>query len=215
METTSQKNETLHAVNRRLDEVSRLEQTSASISENGNQSEIIPTETSGRGGVKSTAKVRKFFENTTLLPKVAAFIHKIQNSEDITSENFNRELTVMVGQQIRDQHTHYIRFQMPDSTSIYLRMSDHSTHARNSIGKKNADKKISVVILVDNSPNVKFKPSKKVKMIEYVYNHPEKEQLINIAKSVFYLIDTGDYVDLAGAAEINVSPVDNTIIDIP
>ena len=69
METTSQKNETLHAVNRRLDEVSRLEQTSASISENGNQSEIIPTETSGRGGVKSTAKVRKFFENTTLLPK--------------------------------------------------------------------------------------------------------------------------------------------------
>ena len=215
METTSQKNETLHAVNRRLDEVSRLEQTSASISENGNQSEIIPTETSGRGGVKSTAKVRNFFENTTLLPKVAAFIHKIQNSEDITSENFNRELTVMVGQQIRDQHTHYIRFQMPDSTSIYLRMSDHSTHARNSIGKKNADKKISVVILVDNSPNVKFKPSKKVKMIEYVYNHPEKEQLINIAKSVFYLIDTGDYVDLAGAAEINVSPVDNTIIDIP
>lgn len=215
METTSQKNETLHAVNRRLDEVSRLEQTSASISENGNQSEIIPTETSGRGGVKSTAKVRKFFENTTLLPKVAAFIHKIQNSEDITSENFNRELTVMVGQQIRDQHTHYIRFQMPDSTSIYLRMSDHSTHARNSIGKKNADKKISVVILVDNSPNVKFKQSKKVKMIEYVYNHPEKEQLINIAKSVFYLIDTGDYVDLAGAAEINVSPVDNTVIVIP
>ena len=52
-------------------------------------------------------------------------------------------------------------------------------------------------------------------MIEYVYNHPEKEQLINIAKSVFYLIDTGDYVDLAGAAEINVSPVDNTIIVIP
>lgn len=215
METTSQKNETLHAVNRRLEEVSRLEQTSASISENGNQSEIIPTETSGRGGVKSTAKVRKFFENTTLLPKVAAFIHKIQNSEDITSENFNRELTVTVGQQIRDQHTHYIRFQMPDSTSIYLRMSDHSTHARNSIGKKNADKKISVDILVDNSPNEKFKPSPKVKMIEYVYNHPEKEQLINIAKSVFYLIDTGDYVDLAGATEINVSPIYNTIIVIP
>ena len=108
-----------------------------------------------------------------------------------------------------------IKFRIVKILLLRILIEDHSTHARNSIGKKNADKKISVVILVDNSPNVKFKPSKKVKMIEYVYNHPEKEQLINIAKSVFYLIDTGDYVDLAGAAEINVSPVDNTIIDIP
>lgn len=206
-EAEKKKSETLTSVNNRLEEMSRIEQIPSSISNTGNQGENIPTDEGGRGGVESFAKIdKKIFSNKSLLPKVSDFITKLDSSEDITADNFGKEFSTAMGQMSRDEHSHYVRFAMPDGESIYIRLSDHSAHARNSIGKKNADKKYSVVLTVDSSPAISFRPSNKVEMTEYVYDHPDKARLINIAKSLFNVIDTGNYVDLADADAINHSP---------
>ena len=84
----NKENGTLAEVDKRLDEVSRLYQKQSSISENGNQGEIIPTEDGGHGGTASDAKISKYFDNSTLLPKIAQFVKRIEDVGDINADNF-------------------------------------------------------------------------------------------------------------------------------
>lgn len=88
---------------------------------------------------------------------------------------------------------------------IRVRMSDHRGNALSIIKKGGrVEEGYSVVIKTNDKP--KFKPNKKAYVTEYVYNNPTKDRLVNIAKSVFGLIDREEYVDLAEADEISYSP---------
>ena len=58
------------------------------------------------------------------------------------------------------------------------------------------------------TPEGDLKRNKWAKVDEYVYENPDKERLGNIAKGLFDLVDRGEYLDLAGADRIKISPKD-------
>lgn len=99
---------------------------------------------------------------------------------------------------------------------VSLRLSPHHAHARTYRGKANkADKNISLVINVPDLDKGKFKAYKRVELVEYVYDSSNTERLLNIAKGIFNLVDTGSYVDLADADMICISPLPSNSHSLP
>ncbi len=212
MDDGENKSEILSHVNDRLDQISRISQTPSSISKTGNQGEIIPTETGGREGVESDTNVGNNIDiPNQLVKKTADFINQLTYDNSIDANNYIEKLINALGYKVMNQHSGYVRFENKDGESVFLRLSDHRAHARNQIGIK-ADNKYSIAILVDSSPEVRFRPSRRVRMVEYVYDHPDNERLVNITKSIFNLFDSGRYVDLANANETNTSPNPNAVL---
>lgn len=108
------------------------------------------------------------------------------------------------------QVSEYFKYQTDDGGKTTVRLSDHSGNALSIIKKGGrADKGYSIVVRVDSSPKTKFKANKYSNVAEYVYENPNADGLKDIARSVFNLIDTGEYLDLAGANEVHVSPRNN------
>ena len=87
-------------------------------------------------------------------------------------------------------------------------MSDHRGNARNIIiNGVRTDKGYSIVISSEDARDgIKFKNSSWAQVDEYVYKDPSQKQLVDITRGLFNLFDEGKYLDLAGAAEHNVSP---------
>ena len=87
-------------------------------------------------------------------------------------------------------------------------MSDHRGNTRNIIiNGVRTDKGYSIVISSEDARDgIKFENSSWAQVDEYVYKDPSQKQLVDITRGLFNLFDEGEYLDLAGAAEHNVSP---------
>ena len=221
-----EKNETTERIDKRIAELNRLEKEQSLKSEHGNLAEshehgYLPSNIN-IDGVQSVAPLnakidKKFLPKNFYLENLAKFITSMGNDADITTDNFTKKLFEGLGMTPHGRNmqvSEYFKYQTDDGGKVTVRLSDHSGNALSIIKKGGrADKGYSIVINLDTSPKTKFKPNKFANVVEYIYNNPDSEGLKNIARSIFNLIDTDEYLDLLGATDINVSPRGKTIVD--
>lgn len=200
-----EKNETLIKVDKRLEEVSRSK-SDQSLNRDINTSLSENPAYSSHLSAESDAKVRKkSLKTKSLLENLAIFIGSI-STDGITAKEFNKKLVRAIGVNDMKQLSDYFTFDTPVG-KVSLRLSPHHAHARTYRGKANkADKNISLVITVPELDKGKFKVDKRVELVEFVYDSPNEERLLKIAKGIFNLVDTGSYVDLADADMMYNSP---------
>jgi len=173
-----EKNETLIKVDKRLEEVSRSK-SDQSLNRDINTSLSENPAYSSHLSAESNAKVRKkSLKTKSLLENLAVFIGSI-STDGITAKEFNKKLVRAIGVNDMKQLSDYFTFDTPVG-KVSLRLSPHHAHARTYRGKSN-------------------KADKRVELVEFVYDSPNQERLLNIAKGIFNLVDTGSYKDLAEA----------------
>lgn len=217
--SNKEKDDATERIDKRIAELNRQEKEQSLKSENGNLAEshdngYLPSK-DNLDGVQSvapsSAKIdKKFPTKTFYLGNLANFITSMGKNADITAGNFTKKLFEGMGMTPHGKDTQvseYFKYQTDDGGKTTVRLSDHSGNALSIIKKGGrADKGYSIVVRVDSSPKTKFKANKYSNVAEYVYENPNADGLKNIARSVFNLIDTGEYLDLAGANEVHVSP---------
>ena len=217
-----EKDDATERIDKRIAELNRQEKEQSLKSENGNLAEshdngYLPSK-NNLDGVQSvapsSAKIdKKFPTKTFYLGNLANFITSMGKNADITAGNFTKKLFEGMGMTPHGKDTQvseYFKYQTDDGGKTTVRLSDHSGNALSIIKKGGrADKGYSIVVRVDSSPKTKFKANKYSNVAEYVYENPNADGLKDIARSVFNLIDTGEYLDLAGANEVHVSPRNN------
>ena len=217
-----EKDDATERIDKRIAELNRQEKEQSLKSENGNLAEshdngYLPSK-DNLDGVQSvapsSAKIdKKFPTKTFYLGNLANFITSMGKNADITAGNFTKKLFEGMGMTPHGKDTQvseYFKYQTDDGGKTTVRLSDHSGNALSIIKKGGrADKGYSIVVRVDSSPKTKFKANKYSNVAEYVYENPNADGLKDIARSVFNLIDTGEYLDLAGANEVHVSPRNN------
>ena len=220
--SNKEKNDATERIDKRIAELNRQEKEQSLKSENGNLAEshdngYLPSK-DNLDGVQSvapsSAKIdKKFPTKTFYLGNLANFITSMGKNADITAGNFTKKLFEGMGMTLHGKDTQvseYFKYQTDDGGKTTVRLSDHSGNALSIIKKGGrADKGYSIVVCVDSSPKTKFKANKYSNVAEYVYENPNADGLKDIARSVFNLIDTGEYLDLAGANEVHVSPRNN------
>jgi hypothetical protein len=220
--SNKEKNDATERIDKRIAELNRQEKEQSLKSENGNLAEshdngYLPSK-DNLDGVQSvapsSAKIdKKFPTKTFYLGNLANFITSMGKNADITAGNFTKKLFEGMGMTPHGKDTQvseYFKYQTDDGGKTTVRLSDHSGNALSIIKKGGrADKGYSIVVRVDSSPKTKFKANKYSNVAEYVYENPNADGLKDIARSVFNLIDTGEYLDLAGANEVHVSPRNN------
>lgn len=220
--SNKEKNDATERIDKRIAELNRQEKEQSLKSENGNLAEshdngYLPSK-DNLDGVQSvapsSAKIdKKFPTKTFCLGNLANFITSMGKNADITAGNFTKKLFEGMGMTPHGKDTQvseYFKYQTDDGGKTTVRLSDHSGNALSIIKKGGrADKGYSIVVRVDSSPKTKFKANKYSNVAEYVYENPNADGLKDIARSVFNLIDTGEYLDLAGANEVHVSPRNN------
>ena len=210
-----EKDDAIKRIDERIAELHRQDEKQSLKSENGNLAEshskngYLPDENESAGAqsvASSNAKVNKKFPTKGLyLHNLANFITGLRDREDVTANNFVKTLFEGLGMTPhgKEQKSEYVRFTSDDGEKMTIRLSDHSGNAISIIKKGGrADKGFSIVIKVDGSPETKFKDNKYADVTEYVYENPNMERLENISKTVFNLIDKGEYVDLADADKV-------------
>ena len=217
-----EKDDATERIDKRIAELNRQEKEQSLKSENGNLAEshdngYLPSK-DNLDGVQSvapsSAKIdKKFPTKTFYLGNLANFITSMGKNADITAGNFTKKLFEGMGMTPHGKDTQvseYFKYQTDDGGKTTVRLSDHSGNALSIIKKGGrADKGYSIVVRVDSSPKTKFKANKYSNVAEYVYENPNADGLKDIARSVFNLIDTGEYLDLAGANEVHISPRNN------
>ena len=214
-----EKDDATERIDKRIAELNRQEKEQSLKSEHGNLAEshdngYLPSENNPDGVqsvAPSSAKIdKKFPPKNFYLGNLANFITSMGNNADITAENFTKKLFEGMGMTPHGKDTQvseYFKYQTDDGGKTTVRLSDHSGNALSIIKKGGrADKGYSIVVRLDSSPKTKFKANKYSNVAEYVYENPDADGLKDIARSVFNLIDTGEYLDLAGANEVHVSP---------
>lgn len=220
--SNKEKDDATERIDKRIAELNRQEKEQSLKSENGNLAEshdngYLPSK-DNLDGVQSvapsSAKIdKKFPTKTFYLGNLANFITSMGKNADITAGNFTKKLFEGMGMTPHGKDTQvseYFKYQTDDGGKTTVRLSDHSGNALSIIKKGGrADKGYSIVVRVDSSPKAKFKANKYSNVAEYVYENPNADGLKDIARSVFNLIDTGEYLDLAGANEVHVSPRNN------
>lgn len=220
--SNKEKDDATERIDKRIAELNRQEKEQSLKSENGNLAEshdngYLPSK-DNLDGVQSvapsSAKIdKKFPTKTFYLGNLANFITSMEKNADITAGNFTKKLFEGMGMTPHGKDTQvseYFKYQTDDGGKTTVRLSDHSGNALSIIKKGGrADKGYSIVVRVDSSPKTKFKANKYSNVAEYVYENPNADGLKDIARSVFNLIDTGEYLDLAGANEVHVSPRNN------
>lgn len=220
--SNKEKDDATERIDKRIAELNRQEKEQSLKSENGNLAEshdngYLPSK-DNLDGVQSvapsSAKIdKKFPTKTFYLGNLANFITSMGKNADITAGNFTKKLFEGMGMTPHGKDTQvseYFKYQTDDGGKTTVRLSDHSGNALSIIKKGGrADKGYSIVVRVDSSPKTKFKANKYSNVAEYVYENPNADGLKDIACSVFNLIDTGEYLDLAGANEVHVSPRNN------
>lgn len=220
--SNKEKDDATERIDKRIAELNRQKKEQSLKSENGNLAEshdngYLPSK-DNLDGVQSvapsSAKIdKKFPTKTFYLGNLANFITSMGKNADITAGNFTKKLFEGMGMTPHGKDTQvseYFKYQTDDGGKTTVRLSDHSGNALSIIKKGGrADKGYSIVVRVDSSPKTKFKANKYSNVAEYVYENPNADGLKDIARSVFNLIDTGEYLDLAGANEVHVSPRNN------
>lgn len=220
--SNKEKDDATERIDKRIAELNRQEKEQSLKSENGNLAEshdngYLPSK-DNLDGVQSvapsSAKIdKKFPTKAFYLGNLANFITSMEKNADITAGNFTKKLFEGMGMTPHGKDTQvseYFKYQTDDGGKTTVRLSDHSGNALSIIKKGGrADKGYSIVVRVDSSPKTKFKANKYSNVAEYVYENPNADGLKDIARSVFNLIDTGEYLDLAGANEVHVSPRNN------
>lgn len=220
--SNKEKDDATERIDKRIAELNRQEKEQSLKSENGNLAEshdngYLPSK-DNLDGVQSvapsSAKIdKKFPTKAFYLGNLANFITSMGKNADITAGNFTKKLFEGMGMTPHGKDTQvseYFKYQTDDGGKTTVRLSDHSGNALSIIKKGGrADKGYSIVVRVDSSPKTKFKANKYSNVAEYVYENPNADGLKDIARSVFNLIDTGEYLDLAGANEVHVSPRNN------
>ena len=220
--SNKEKDDATERIDKRIAELNRQEKEQSLKSNNGNLAEshdngYLPSK-DNLDGVQSvapsSAKIdKKFPTKTFYLGNLANFIISMGKNADITAGNFTKKLFEGMGMTPHGKDTQvseYFKYQTDDGGKTTVRLSDHSGNALSIIKKGGrADKGYSIVVRVDSSPKTKFKANKYSNVAEYVYENPNADGLKDIARSVFNLIDTGEYLDLAGANEVHVSPRNN------
>ena len=180
----------------------------------GNTSSVIDGETVSRAQsvASDTAKVSKKIHNSKfLIDNFAKFIFNLPNNDDLSSVNFAKQVVLGLGlNPSQDEHSEYVHLLSDKGDTYTLRISDHNGNARNILLKGvKTDKGYSIVLHTPLSPNMKFKSERWANVNEYVYKNPTRERLVGISKSIFGLLDSGEYVDIAHADEHNISPREN------
>lgn len=220
--SNKEKDDATERIDKRIAELNRQKKEQSLKSENGNLAEshdngYLPSK-DNLDGVQSvapsSAKIdKKFPTKTFYLGNLANFITSMGKNADITAGNFTKKLFEGMGMTPHGKDTQvseYFKYQTDDGGKTTVRLSNHSGNALSIIKKGGrADKGYSIVVRVDSSPKTKFKANKYSNVAEYVYENPNADGLKDIARSVFNLIDTGEYLDLAGANEVHVSPRNN------
>lgn len=222
--TKKEKDDATERIDKRVAELNRLEKGQSLKSEHGNLAEsqengYLPSKKNLDGAqsvVPSRAKIdKKFPPKSFYLENLANFITSMGRNADITADNFTKKLFEGMGMTPHGKDTQvseYFKYQTDDAGKTTIRLSDHSGNALSIIKKGGrADKGYSIVVRLDSSPKTKFKANKYSNVAEYVYENPDFNGLKDIARSVFNLIDTGEYLDLAGANEVHVSPRDSHV----
>ena len=184
----------------------------SSISDDGNLSSKGSQSGTGAhlssGAQKDGAKVRKDFVNRKdLTKKMANFVKKMSESEEITPKNWYNELMHELGFETHEgQNSQYFSFMTPDGRLVSVRMSGHPAKGSN-YKNQAGDEHYSIVVQVENwDGRDKLKTSDRIRLHEYHYAFPDKERLTDIAKSLFGLVDEGKYSDLAWADTQGESP---------
>lgn len=198
------KDETLNKVNKRLEEVSRPKSDQSLTRESDPNRSENPAISSRLGAVSETKVDNKSEKTNKLLVNLADFISEVDEN-GVSAQDFNKRLIRAIGVKDRGQLTDYFTIDTPLG-KVSMRLSSHSAHARTYRGKSNkANSNVSIVITIPGASAGKFKADRRINLVEYVYDYPQHERLVNIAKGIFNLADTGKYVDLAEADTMNES----------
>ena len=180
-----------------------------------------PLESGNKEAISSLAKVqRKIIKSNDLLEKMFSFIDNFPLTSQINAENYARNLISALDLPLQNQNSEYAFLRSDRNSTYTLRISNHEGSARNIIIKGvRTDKGFSIVLHTALSPESKFKANSWADVNEYVYENPSKERLIEISKSIFGLLDSGEYIDIANADEHNFSPRENMfeqrVVDTP
>lgn len=215
--SAKEKGEATLRIDKRIIELERLGKELSHNTDHGNSAEPLaskysPEPSGAQSATSSVAKLQKGFVNSKdIAIKIAPFLLNFSKDEEIDANTFGKKLVQSI-QKPTNQLSDYVRFVDVYGEKTVLRLSDHSGNARNIIisGKK-SDKGISIVIKTPASTGHKrkFKGNSWARVTEYIYNNPDKARLLDIGKGIFDLVDRGEYTDLAGANEINISPRKN------
>ena len=150
-------------------------------------------------------------KNKNLAIKLTDFMENLVNTNEITLENYPVKLKKAMGLKPDYGVSQYVDINFENEISQRIRTSDHEGTAKHIIIRGGVvDKGISVVLDDPNSESKskehKFEASTYYNVKEYIYKSPSKQDLINVTKSIFGLFEFGEYIDLANANKINVSP---------
>ena len=207
-------------IDKRIAELNRIKENERlTISSEGNGYEYSdegghPNNLAGANrSSNSSAKVNKKFQPSKELAKnLSEYIKNIGDGSNLSAKTFLKELIDGMGRKQSDFDSDYISI-LNNGNKIRLRLSDHSGNALSIIRKGGkADVGYSVVVLYEGMPeekrnkNFQAKEKRPLVVTEFVYDNPDGKKMVNIAKSVFNLLDTGEYIDIAGADKITPTP---------
>ena len=171
-------------------------------------SEVFSPAQAGALSTTYDAKIRKKIKSANeLIDGGLNFVEKVINDNTITPETFGEELVKSLALIQQNQDSKYIAIEFADDDSVKLRIANHSADARNVLIRGvRTTRGVSIVLQGVEPSKIKFRPYKWANVVEYVYEEPSHDRLVNIAKSIFGLIDEGYYYDLANAEKRNISP---------
>lgn len=203
-------------VEERMAEIRRLENEGRSLQSNlvgnsaggeGRYAQPYPSNDGEQSADLSGAKIRKKFKSSKHLANlIPDFLKLLEKDNKIDAYNYAEHLHGFL-KYIKIQHpTKYFHF-ADDNYKQVLRIGDHSGTALNIVNRKAfSDKGISIVLVTSEEAVTDINASDSARIKEYIYKNPTKQDLINITKSIFGLFEFGEYIDLANANKINVSP---------
>lgn len=182
-------NDARKRIEERLEEYKKeKEQNPQPASREPIQEPTSPQQSGGKGSTPSGAKVsKKLHQAKELAEKMADFIVNMPNNINITPENFAKQVIDALGLPKMESGTSQYAFVISDDGNTYtIRISDHKGNARNIIIRGIRTKEgYSIVLKAPNSKTTDFRKTAWAKVHEYVYDNPDREQMTNIAKSIF------------------------------
>ncbi len=155
----------------------------------------------------STANINKKFVSTKYLKeKITNFLLNKGNNK-LESIDFPKNLMKTLGLVPNEHYSQYIHFISDTGYKYVLRISDHENVPASTL-KRHArtDRGVSLIIRTEKSKKGNPQSNKYSNVKEYVYEKPSREQLFKIIKSIFGLFEFGNYIDIANADHINISP---------
>lgn len=168
---------------------------------------LSPHDSGAQSAASSSANINiKFVSTKYLKEKLSNFILN-QGNLSLDSKGFPKSLMKALGLVPNEHYSQYIHFISDSGYKYVLRVSDHENIPASTL-KRHArtDHGVSLIIRTEKSKQGNPQSNKYSNVKEYVYKKPSQEQLSKIVKSIFGLFEFGNYIDIANADHVNVSP---------